>query len=85
MSFDLAFYQLDHRLIALAMVSLMAVAWSFGVVGHGGRVAVLLLGLLICAILFLIMDVNRPQRGAFQVGVETLERVRDSIPESSSP
>ena len=45
----------------------------------------LALAILIVAILFLIMDLNRPQRGAFQVGVETLERVHDSISESAAP
>ncbi len=72
-------------LLTVASVALYFLAWSFGAVGHGGRIAVLLLGLLIGTIIFLIMDVNRPQRGAFQVGVETLERARDSISESALP
>ena len=33
----------------------------------------------IVAVLFLIMDVNRPQRGTFTVGVETLERAQAGI------
>ena len=47
--------------------------------GQVDRAAILAFNLLIVAILFLIMDVNRPQRGTIVVGVETLERVRDSI------
>jgi hypothetical protein len=53
-------------------------AATFGLLG-------LLLGLLIATVLFLIMDVNRPQRGTFQMGVATLERVRDSISPSATP
>jgi len=50
MSFDTAFYLLDHRLIGLAMV-----------------------------VLLLIMDINRPQRGRFEIGTEILERVGESM------
>lgn len=39
----------------------------------------LLLALLIGAVLLLIMDVNRPQRGRIEVGVSPLERVKESI------
>ena len=39
----------------------------------------LLLGILIGAVLLLIMDVNRPQRGMVEVGVKPLERVAASI------
>ena len=45
----------------------------------------ILLGLLIGAVLFLIMDVNRPQRGSLKVGVDTLERARGSISGSATP
>ena len=72
-------------LLSVATVAIYFIAWSFGAVGHGGRIAVLLLGLLIGTIIFLIMDVNRPQRGTFQVGIETLERARDSISVSALP
>jgi hypothetical protein len=72
-------------LLGVAAVAIYFLAWSFGATGGGGRVAILLLGLLIGTVLFLIMDVNRPQRGTFQMGVATLERVRDSISESSTP
>lgn len=71
-------------LLGVASVALYFLAWSFGAAGYGGRVAILLLGLLIGAILFLIMDVNRPQRGAFKVGVDTLERARGSISGSAT-
>ena len=72
-------------LLTVASVAIYFLAWSFGAVAHGGRIAVLLLVLLIGTIIYLIMDVNRPQRGAFQVGVETLERARDSISGSALP
>ena len=38
-----------------------------------------LLALLIAAVLLLIMDVNRPQRGMIDVGVAPLERAAESI------
>ena len=50
-------------------------AWSFGAASHRGRAPMLLLALLIGAVLLLIMDVNRPQRGMIEVGVAPLERV----------
>lgn len=59
-----------------AMASL---SWSFGATSDRGRAPILLLTLLICAVILLIMDVNRPQRGAIGVGVSTLERVQESI------
>ena len=39
----------------------------------------LLLALLLGAVLLLIMDVNRPQRGLIEVGVAPLERVAADI------
>ncbi|MGI9519755.1 MAG: hypothetical protein ACR2NP_22060, partial [Pirellulaceae bacterium] len=66
-------------LLGIAAVSIYFLAWAFGAAGRGGRVPILSLGLLIGAILFLIMDLNRPQRGSFEIGVETLERVQESI------
>ena len=49
-------------------------AWAFGAANQGGRIALLTLALLIGAVLMLIMDVNRPQRGRINIG-ESLERV----------
>ena len=72
-------------LLGVAAVAIYFLAWSFGAAGHGGRLAVLLLPLLIGTVLFLIMDISRPQRGTFQVGVGTLERVRGGISESGTP
>jgi len=71
-------------LLGIASVAIYFLAWSFGAVGYGGRVVVVSLGLLIGAVLFLIMDVNRPQRGTFKVGVETLERVNESFSGSAT-
>ena len=42
------------------------------------------LALLISALLLLIMDVNRPQRGIIEVGVAPLERAERSIPAPSA-
>jgi hypothetical protein len=72
-------------LLGVAAVAIYFLAWAFGAVGRGGRVAILLLGLVVAAVLVLIMDINRPQRGAFQVGVATLERVQNSIPSTTEP
>ena len=39
----------------------------------------MLLAILIGALLLLIMDVNRPQRGMIVVGVASLERAEESV------
>ena len=72
-------------LFGVASAAIFFLAWSFGATGYGGRVAIQLLGLLIVVVLFLIMDINRPQRGTFQIGVVTLERVQESVSESATP
>lgn len=66
-------------LFAVAALSMGFLAWAFGAANQGGRKAIMALGLLIGAVLLLIMDVNRPQRGRIDVGVESLERVRESM------
>ena len=54
---------------------------TLGAGKHGSRKAIMMLGVLIVAVLLLIMDLNRPQRGmvSVSVGVGILERVQDSI------
>jgi hypothetical protein len=44
----------------------------------------LLLALLVGAVLLLIMDVNRPQRGRIEVGVAPLERVEETLASGDS-
>lgn len=66
-------------LFTLAAVAISFLAWSFGAANQGGRIAILMLGLLIGAVLLLIMDVNRPQRGRFKIGIESLERVAKTM------
>ena len=66
-------------LLALAALSVAFLAWSFGAASHRGRAPMVLLALLIGAVLLLIMDVNRPQRGMIGVGVAPLERAAESI------
>ena len=66
-------------LLTLGAVSVALLAWSFGAASHRGRTPVVLLAVLLGAVLLLIMDVNRPQRGMIVVGVASLERATDSI------
>ena len=66
-------------LITVAAVSMGFLAWAFGAANQGGRTAIVMLGLLIGVVLLLIMDVNRPQRGRINIGVESLERVVETI------
>jgi len=66
-------------LLALAALSVAFLAWSFGAASHRGRAPMVMLALLIGAVLLLIMDVNRPQRGMVAVGVAPLERAEESI------
>lgn len=54
-------------------------AWSFGAASHRGRAPMMLLALVIGAVLLLIMDVNRPQRGMIEVGVAPLERAEKNV------
>ena len=67
-------------LLALGALSIAFLAWSFGAAAHRGRIPMMLLALLIGAVLLLIMDVNRPQRGLISVGVAPLERVANTLP-----
>lgn len=66
-------------LLAMGALSVGFLGWSFGAASHRGRSATLLLTLIISAVLFFIMDVNRPQRGMIEVGVAPLERVARAI------
>lgn len=66
-------------LVSVAAVAIGFLAWGFGAANQGGRKAIVALGLLIGAVLLLIMDVNRPQRGRINVGVESLERVGKTV------
>ena len=63
----------------VAAVAVAALAWSFGTTTERGRTPILLLTLLIGTVILLIMDVNRPQRGAIGVGAAPLERLQESI------
>ncbi|XZE55341.1 hypothetical protein SH139x_001349 [Planctomycetaceae bacterium SH139] len=66
-------------LLGVAAVAVGFLAWSFGASSERGRTSILFLAVLICAVLLLIMDVNRPRRGRIEVGVAPLERVQQSI------
>ena len=79
-------------LITIACVAIWFFAWSFGASSQGRRTANLMLGILIGAVLLVIMDVNRPQRGQITVGIESLQRVSESYelipnvyPQNGSP
>jgi hypothetical protein len=66
-------------LLALGAISVYFLAWSFGAAAHRGRAPMVLVALLIGAVLLLIMDVNRPQRGIIDVGVAPLERTAENV------
>ena len=66
-------------LFTVASVSIGFLAWAFGAANQGGRAAIVALGLLIGAVLLLIMDINRPQRGRIEIGIESLQRVGESM------
>lgn len=66
-------------LVVVAGFSISFLAWSFGAIGQGGRSKLLVLAFLIGIVLMVIMDINRPQRGSIEVGVDSLERVEDSV------
>ncbi len=66
-------------LFTVASVSVAFFAWAFGAANQGGRAAIVALALLIGAVLLVIMDINRPQRGRIKIGIESLQRVEDSM------
>ena len=66
-------------LITVASLAMGFLAWAFGAANQGGRTAIVMLGLLIGVVLLLIMDVNRPQRGRIEIGVDSLERVLETM------
>jgi hypothetical protein len=66
-------------LFSVAAVSIGFLAWAFGAANQGGRIAIVTMVLLIGAVLLLIMDVNRPQRGRIEIGIDSLERVQKSM------
>jgi hypothetical protein len=66
-------------LLGVAALAVAFLAWCFGAASQRGRTPMLLLALLIGAVLLLIMDVNRPQRGRIEVGVAPLERVEEGL------
>ena len=66
-------------LLGVATVAMGFLAWSFGAAAQGGRAALLVLGLVIGAVLLLIMDINRPQRGRIDVGIHSLQRVAEAM------
>lgn len=68
-------------LVGVASVANGFLAWSFGSGAHSSRKSVWMLAILIAAVLLVITDLNRPQRGMISVGVDTLERVKNSIAE----
>ncbi len=70
---------LFYLLLSVACFSVVFLAWSFGAASQRGRTPIILLALLVGAVLLLIMDVNRPQRGIIEVGVASLERTEKSI------
>jgi uncharacterized membrane protein (Fun14 family) len=72
-------------LLGVAAVATSFLAWSFGAGSHGSRRAIMMLAILISAVLLLIMDLNRPQRGVISVGIDTLERVQNTIEEPGLP
>ncbi len=70
---------LFYLLLSVAALAVGFLGWGFGAASQRGRTPVFLLALLFGAVLLLIMDVNRPQRGIIQVGVASLERTAKSI------
>lgn len=70
---------LFYLLLSLSAGSVAFLAWSFGAASHRGRTPMMLLAIFVGAVLLLIMDVNRPQRGIIKVGVAPLERVEKSL------
>jgi len=70
---------LFYLLLSLSAGAVAFLAWSFGAASHRGRTPMILLAIFIGAVLLLIMDVNRPQRGIIKVGVVPLERVEKIV------
>ena len=70
-------------LLGVAVLAIGFFVGSFGSASQCGFTPLLLLALHFGALLLLIMDLNRPQRGMFEVGSDTLERTLDSMAATS--
>ncbi|MFN0113671.1 MAG: DUF4239 domain-containing protein [Paracoccaceae bacterium] len=66
-------------LVFLGCVALGFIGWSFGAANHRRRSAILVLAFSLVLALTFLMDLNRPQRGAFVVGVKPFERLLATI------
>ena len=65
--------------VGVAGVAIGFLAWPFGAVAQGGRTTLLVLALLVGIVLLVIMDINRPQRGRIEVGIDSLGRVAETM------
>lgn len=54
-------------LLVLAVASAGTVAYAFGASGQGGRVLTVTLLLLICLVIYIIVDLDRPRRGLMRL------------------
>lgn len=68
-------------LIGVAMIAMGFLGWSFGAADRRSTIAMLVMSVLVTAVIFVIMDLNRPQRGLIRVGHESILRVQQSIAE----
>lgn len=66
-------------LVLLAMGALAMVGYSSGLAGSRELAAQLLLAVLVAAVVFVIVDLDRPYRGLIQVGQGSMIALRESL------
>ncbi|WP_373047556.1 hypothetical protein [Vulgatibacter sp.] len=66
-------------LLVVALAAIGAVGYSFGLARKRHLAATLILSLLVAAIVFVILDLDRPRRGLITVSQESLYDVRESV------
>ena len=66
-------------LIGVAAIAMAFLGWSFGAAEERSNLSMLLLSFLLTAVIAVIMDINRPQRGLIRVNDASLVRLQQSI------
>ena len=60
-------------MFALAVLASAAVAYTFGASRHGGRLFTFTLAVLVCMVVYIIIDLDRPRRGLMRIDPAPLQ------------
>jgi hypothetical protein len=66
-------------LFAGAIIALAAVGFAAGIANHRGTVGKLLLAVLLGATIFIVLDLDRPRHGVFQISQEPIVHLKELL------